>query len=154
MLSQTAEYALRAVVCLASRPGKPMVTPDIARATRVPAGYLAKVLQMLGRAGIVRSQRGLHGGFVLDRPPDRLSTLEVINTVDPVKRIGSCPLGLERHGTRLCPLHRRLDQVLAEAEAAFASFTVQDLVSEAAESTPLDLPCACQGPIAEVEATS
>lgn len=153
MLSQTAEYALRAVVCLASRPGKPMVTPEIAKATKVPAGYLAKVLQMLARAGVVRSRRGLHGGFLLNKTPARLTTLEVINAVDPVKRIESCPLGIERHGTRLCPLHKRLDQVMAEAEAALASFTLQDLISEAADSAPLDLPYACQGPIAGVEAS-
>ena len=139
MISQTAEYALRAVVCLSGRPERPMVTPQIAKATKVPAGYLSKVLQMLGRAGIVRSQRGLHGGFVLEVAPDQLSVLEVINAVDPVKRIERCPLDLEQHGTRLCPLHKRLDRAVAEVVAAFGSCTIQDLISEPAESKPLGL---------------
>ena len=139
MISQTAEYALRAVVCLASQPDKSMVTPQIARATKVPAGYLSKVLQMLGRARIVRSQRGLYGGFVLAVAPDQLTVLEVINAADPLKRIERCPLELEQHGTRLCPLHKRLDRVVAEAEEAFGSFTIQDLISEPTESRPLGL---------------
>jgi Rrf2 family protein len=127
------------VVYLASRPNKPTITPSIAEVTRVPAGYLAKVLQMLSKAGLVRSQRGLHGGFVLNKSPDQLSVLEVINAVDPLKRIERCPLGLEQHESSLCPLHERLDRVVEEAEAAFASFTIQDLISEPTASTPLGL---------------
>src|SRR5688572_19877331 len=103
MVSQTAEYALRAVVCLGSQADTPMTTQQIADATRVPAGYLSKVLQALGRAGLVHSQRGLHGGFTLGRPMDQLSVLDVINAVDPLKRIERCPLGLATHGTNLCP---------------------------------------------------
>ena len=46
-ISQTAEYALRAVVWLAGHAEAAMGTPEIARSTRVPPGYLAKVLQLL-----------------------------------------------------------------------------------------------------------
>ncbi len=48
MFSQTAEYALRAVVYLASQPGTPRTTQEIAKATQVPTGYLSKVMQSLG----------------------------------------------------------------------------------------------------------
>jgi DNA-binding IscR family transcriptional regulator len=75
----------------------------------------------------------------LEVAPDQLSVLEVIKAVDPVKRIERCPLDLEQHGTRLCPLHKRLDRVVAEVEEAFGSFTIQDLISEPAESKPLGL---------------
>jgi len=140
VISQTAEYALRAVVCLANQKGKPMVTPQIADITHVPVGYLAKVLQMLGRAGIVRSQRGLHGGFVLTHRPEELTVLQVVNAVDPLKRITTCPLGLEQHGKILCPLHRRLDEAMALVEQAFAEHTIQDLLNDPSESIPLGLP--------------
>jgi Rrf2 family protein len=60
----------------------------------VPAGYLSKVLQSLGRAQLVNSQRGLHGGFTLARAPSELTVWEVIQAVDPLQRIRSCPLGL------------------------------------------------------------
>jgi Rrf2 family protein len=124
-----------------------MVTPQIAKVTHVPAGYLAKVLQMLGRAGLVRSQRGLHGGFVLARPPGKISVLEVVNAVDPLKRIDTCPLELEAHGHNLCPLHRRLDEVVAQVEQAFSEHTIRDLLAPSKGSRPLDLACACQGPV-------
>jgi len=60
MFSQIAEYALRAVVRVASHHGRPQTTQQIAAATRVPAGYLSKVMQALGRAGLINSQRGLY----------------------------------------------------------------------------------------------
>ncbi|MGE5608271.1 MAG: RrF2 family transcriptional regulator, partial [Bacillota bacterium] len=82
MISQTAEYALRAAVCLASNPESPMTTQQIAAMAKVPAGYLSKVLQAMGRAGLVDSTRGLGGGFVLTRDPKELTIFQVIEAVD------------------------------------------------------------------------
>jgi Rrf2 family protein len=138
MISQTAEYALRAVVCLGTAPGqRPLTTHAIADKTLVPAGYLSKVLQGLGRAGLVESQRGLRGGFVLGRSLDEVSVLDVINAVDPIKRIKRCPLGLVGHGTRLCPLHRRLDDAIAQVESLFQGTTIAELLEERSSSVPL-----------------
>jgi len=130
MISQTAEYALRAIVALAQRgPGQAMLTPQIAAVTKVPPAYLAKVLQTLGRAGLVHSQRGLGGGFTLAKPPAQISVLEVVNAVDLLKRIELCPLGVADHGAHLCPLHKRLDEALETVERSFATTTIAQLIS-------------------------
>ena len=140
MISRTAEYALRAVVVLGSTPGSPRTTRQIAAQTRVPSGYLSKVLQALGRAGLVEAQRGLRGGFVLSRSLDELTILDVINAVDPLERINRCPLGLAAHGRRLCALHHRLDEGIAQIEALFGGTTIAQLLAEPNPSQPL-----CQG---------
>ncbi|MBI4717283.1 MAG: Rrf2 family transcriptional regulator [Planctomycetes bacterium] len=140
MISQTAEYALRAAVALAQAGSATVLTPQLARTTRVPQAYLAKVLQTLARAGLVRSQRGLRGGFALTRPAAEITLLEVVSAVDPVKRIERCPLGLDGHGTNLCPLHRRLDQATAEVERSLADVTIADILDEPGRSTPLCQP--------------
>jgi Rrf2 family protein len=129
MISQTAEYALRAIVYLAAQPGEPRTVQQIAQATRVPAGYLSKVLQGLSRAGLVHSQRGLHGGFTLNVPPGRLTVFDVVQAVDPIGRITSCPLGLKGH-VNLCPLHRRLDSAMALVEKALRESTIAELLTE------------------------
>ena len=49
----------------------------------------------------------------------------------------SCPLGLAAHGKRLCPLHRRLDNALAEMEKAFAASTLAEILAEPTKSVPL-----------------
>ena len=131
MLSQTAEYALRAIVTLASQPASPRTAHEISRESKVPIDYLAKVLNSLARAGVVTSQRGRGGGFQTVHPAAELTVLEVVTAVDPLKRITTCPLGLKAHGTNLCPLHRKLDDALKSVEDAFASTTIESLVGQA-----------------------
>ena len=131
MISQTAEYALRAMVFLANHNGPPTTTAEIARHTRVPPGYLAKILQSLGRSELVRSQRGLQGGFTLAAAPGDITLLQVIGAVDPIRRITACPLGLPSH-EKLCPLHDRLDCAIAQFEEAFRHTTIGELVDPSA----------------------
>jgi Rrf2 family nitric oxide-sensitive transcriptional repressor len=142
MFSQSAEYALRVVVFLGTLREKPATTKQIAAATRVPEGYLAKILQSLGRARLIQAQRGLHGGSILTRSPARISMYDVITAITPLPRIQTCPLDLPSHGTKkLCPLHRRLDDAIAMVEKAFRASSIADLMSEAAPIIPLvDLP--------------
>lgn len=129
MISKTAEYALRAVVVLATSEGRQLLSPQVAERTRVPQAYMAKVLQTLARAGLVRSQRGLGGGFTLARAAEEIAVLDVVDAVDPIERIEICPLGIGSHDDCLCPLHRRLDQAAESIRSGFASTTVHDLVA-------------------------
>lgn len=145
MISQTAEYALRAIVYLADQED-PQTNAQIAAATEVPVGYLAKVMQSLSRAKVVTAQRGLRGGFKLAHAPNALTVLEVVNIVDPVRRFHECPLGL--HGVKLCPLHRSLDDAAQAVEATFGDTTIADLISVPRHRKPL-----CRFPAVEETAT-
>lgn len=137
MFSQTVEYALRAVVQLASIAPQASTTEALAEVTQVPAAYLVKVLQSLVKASIVRSQRGVGGGVALASGPDELTILDIVNAVDPIRRIKSCPLELATHGTKLCPLHRRMDTALAEVERAFRSTTLAEVLGDPSRIKPL-----------------
>ncbi len=140
MISPTAEYALRAMVAIAQSGGDAVVTPTIAEITKVPPGYLSKVLQTLRKAGLVDSKRGLGGGFTLAKPAENVTVLDVVNAVDPIKRIRRCPLGIDAHGTTLCPLHKRLDEATELVEQSFASTTIAELLSAPGLSAPLCQP--------------
>lgn len=137
MFSQTVEYALRAVVHLAAEAPTPQTTEQIAAVTLVPRAYLSKVLQSLVRAEIVHSQRGLGGGMTLTRAPRELTILEVVNAVEPIERITTCPLGLPAHGKHLCPLHSRMDNALAMVEMAFEKTTLAEVLADPSRSVPL-----------------
>jgi Rrf2 family nitric oxide-sensitive transcriptional repressor len=141
MFSQTVEYALRAVVYLAYEAPEARTTEQIHEATLVKKAYLSKILQGLAKKGIVTTQRGVGGGVALARPPEELTILDVVNAVEPIERIRSCPLGLSSHGVRLCPLHKRMDAALESVETAFGSTTLAEVLSEPSKSVPL-----CDGP--------
>ncbi len=137
MLSQTVDYALRAAVFLASERPHPCTAEKISEATRVPRQYLSKVMQSLGRGGIVHSQRGPHGGFTLKKRDADLTVFEIVQAVDPIQRICECPLGLKSHRGQLCPLHSRLDNAMAMVENAFRDTTVAEILNEPTSSHPL-----------------
>jgi Rrf2 family transcriptional regulator, nitric oxide-sensitive transcriptional repressor len=137
MLSQTVEYALRAMVVLANCPDAPVTAQGIAAVAKAPPDYLFKVMQSLSKAGLVNAQRGKHGGFTLARQPADVTILDIVNAVDPLRRIHSCPLQLKSHGLRLCALHRHLDAALAMVESAFASATLADVLEPSDDIQPL-----------------
>ncbi len=140
MFSQTVEYALRAAVHLASKSPDPQTTAEIAEATKVPMAYLSKVLQGLREKKIVHLQRGIGGGVSLAREPSKLTILDIVNAVEPIQRIKSCPLQLKSHGKRLCALHSRMDESLKGMESAFANTTLEELLQDRNPSVPL-----CEG---------
>jgi len=134
LLSDASEYALRAIVWLGQEPGRSWRVREIAEHTHAAPGYLVKVLQQLARAGLLSAQRGSNGGYTMTRPPGEVTIADVLNAVDPIERIETCPLGLEAHGKQLCPLHRRIDDAMALIERTFASITVADLIREASQA--------------------
>ncbi len=136
MISKTAEYALRAVVCLAGLPGQTASASVLAEKTKVPRSYLHRVLQDLAAEGLIRSRPGPGGGYELARATEAVTILDVVNAVAPIERIRNCPLGLPSH-TELCPLHRELDRAYGATERAFRGVTVKDLLESTSPIIPL-----------------
>ena len=134
MLSQTIEYALRAMTFLASIDGDASFNSEtIAECTKVPKGYLSKILRDLVVADLIVSQRGPNGGFTLSRSAAKISMLDVINAVDPIPRIRKCPLGNPAH-LQLCPLHRRLDNAIAMIEQEFGRASLAEVLETSTKS--------------------
>lgn len=138
MFSQTAEYAVRAVVWLAEHAEEGATgSRRIAEDTQVPPTYLAKVLHALAKAGIVTSRRGVGGGFVLAYAPAELTVLDVVHAVEPPKRIVSCPLKLKTHRKTLCPMHAHIDEALVKFEDALAGWTIAQILYEPSRPKPM-----------------
>ena len=129
MLSQTAEYALRAVLYLAERPAGELVrVGEMAAALRIPQNYLSKTLHALVRVGVLASGRGPTGGFQLAREPDRLPLFEVVSPFDRMGRRRRCLLGrpecTDRHA---CAAHEAWKQTSDQVARFFRQTTVADL---------------------------
>jgi Rrf2 family protein len=129
MFSQTVEYALRAMVQLAYAGQQGCSTEELAQKTHVPRAYLSKVVQGLRASGLLRSQRGLGGGVYLSKPAEEITILDVVNAVEPIQRITTCPLGIKSHGKKLCPLHSKVDSALAAIEESFGATTLADMIA-------------------------
>ena len=106
-LTRQGDYAVRVMVDLAAQaPGVPVHRAQIQARQEVPAAYLAKIIQTLARAGLVRTLPGAHGGVTLNAPAETVSLLRVIEAVEGPIRLNRC---LEAPGAcprdRFCPVH-------------------------------------------------
>lgn len=130
-ISQTAEYAMRAVVWLAAHDDGLHAVETIAEGTRVSRSYLSKVLNMLCRAGIVQAQRGPGGGCRLLRSPSEITLLTVLNAVDPIEHIDPHD-PQQREELRM--LYGYLDRSITQVEQTLRTCTLEQLVRTSDEA--------------------
>ncbi len=133
MLSQTAEYALRAVFYLAERPERvPVRVNDVAEALDVPQNYLSKILHVLAREGVLISLRGPHGGFRLAVAPERLQLIDIVSHFDELTLGRRCVLGRAKcSDANPCGAHVRWKPVAAQISAFFRETSVADALESA-----------------------
>jgi len=130
MLSQTAEYALRAAVWLAEHPDGPVRVGDLAHALRVPQNYLSKTMHQLARAGVLSSLRGKNGGFQLARPAAGIRLLEIVEPFEPLGDRRTCVLGRAVCSDAApCRAHERWKEVTKATTAFFSGTTLADLLA-------------------------
>jgi Rrf2 family iron-sulfur cluster assembly transcriptional regulator len=88
-VSTRGDYASRALLSLALHPLEgPTSVRDIAERTGLPQPYLEQILLALKGAGLVRSKRGVGGGYVLARPPEDIRLTEIVSAVDGPIQVG------------------------------------------------------------------
>jgi len=120
--------AMHAVVLLAARPGQRLCTARMAETLGASEAHLAKVMQRLGRAGLVRSARGRGGGFVLARRPERISLLEVYQAVEGPVPTGGCLFEKPVCSGQRCILGSLVARVNRQAREYLARTMLSDLV--------------------------
>ena len=119
VLSQTAEYAIRAMAHLASREreGPGLRASDLADEISVPLPYLQKILRRLVVAGLLSSQKGHGGGFKLCRPPKQVRFSEILRAADFELDDTRCAFGWgDCDPAHPCPMHpawQRLNESMA-----------------------------------------
>lgn len=106
MLSQAVGYAILALGQIAATGGRPVLVKEIAEAAGIPGPYLAKIIHLLARRGLVVTQRGVGGGVTLARPATEISLFDLCEALgDPVTE-PRCMLGTaECSDERACPAH-------------------------------------------------
>ena len=107
MLSQAVGYVAAALGVMAETGGKPLLIRDIAQTLEIPSPYLAKLIHLLGRKGVVETQRGIGGGVKLLSNPKTLTLYKLCEYLDdPVIKL-RCMLGVsECSDERACPCHK------------------------------------------------
>jgi Rrf2 family iron-sulfur cluster assembly transcriptional regulator len=129
MLTQTGEYALRAMVYMARKgEGHFSGVKEIAASTGVPANYLAKILQQLARSRVLDSQKGFGGGFKLARKLSEIKLFDIIDPLERVEKFEQCVLGQRLCNDEVaCPLHNTWKAICNQYLGSLNNTTLQDI---------------------------
>jgi Rrf2 family protein len=94
IITRATEYAIRSLIYMAGRPWGIVVTKrDICKTQGVTSGFLIKIFQPLVKKGILKSVRGVKGGFYLARQADAISILDVVEAVEGPAYLNKCLTG-------------------------------------------------------------
>jgi Rrf2 family protein len=131
-LTRAADYAVRVMIHLASRPEGAVISKTIlARTSDVPESFLSKILQALARAGLIQARRGVVGGFSLRARGSQASLLDVVESIDGPIAINVCltsGVSCNRHAE--CAAH----QVWLRAQSAMLSVLREAKIAEMASA--------------------
>lgn len=144
-LTQKCQYGVRAAFELAKRyGGGPTAVTDIAATQHIPVRFLEVIMKELRSAGVVRSQRGVRGGYILAMPPSRIALGRIIGLIDGEPNPARCTAC---GGDQECPFGGQCAfagvwrKVMASATHIYDTTTLQDLL-EGADADPPSAPAA------------
>lgn len=136
ILSQTSEYAIRAVSTIAVLGEKgPVKAKDLSKTISIPVHYLSKVLRRLVTAKILDATKGHNGGFVLARPPQKIKILDVLAAVESEVPAKHCIFGWRMCNSKdPCILHHRWSSVNDAFQSWACTTTLADIKEDAGAS--------------------
>jgi len=138
ILTRSADYALRALLHLARcTPGKAERLDAIVESQKVPSALLSKILQSLVRGGVVRSQKGYGGGYLIAVDPAELTLRRVVELVDGPITLFEC---LEDQSfcnfCANCKIRTKLGEIEHTLLQMLESTTISDCLLDPAEGCP------------------
>lgn len=122
-ISLETDYAVRIVQCLADK-GERTSASEISQKTRVTEKFCLKILRKLVSQGLVKSFKGVGGGYELNKPPENITLKEVIETIEGPIVISRClqeDFSCEHHSDCSCYFHKVFYEASKDMAERFAS---------------------------------
>lgn len=132
-LSKLTDYAIVVMSEMGRRPDATHTVAQLAERTGVPAPTVAKLMKSLAPAGLMRSQRGASGGYVLASPPAEITVADIVVALDGPIALTACVDGADDQcGVEsLCPMRGGWEKINTAIRAALESVTLADMMAPA-----------------------
>ncbi len=131
LVTREADYAVRCVLYLSHVQDVTASVRDMSHHVHVPQSFLAKILQRLVRAGIVRSIRGVKGGFRLAKSPAKINLLEILEAIQGPTGINVCANDSRRCKlSPTCAIHPVWADIRKDVDARLRKETVAKLTEK------------------------
>jgi len=132
MFSKACEYAIRAMMYIFTHSGNgsKVGIKEIALHTDTPEPFVAKVLQILSRRGIVSSTKGPNGGFYMEAKSRNVPLIDIVSAIDGEDLFQRCGLGIKNCSERKpCPIHYQYKTIRDNLKEMLKNSTIQDLAT-------------------------
>ncbi len=129
LISRTSQYAIQALIYIALKEmGTPILSREVAEQLGVPSAYLAKIMQMLCKGGVLTSFRGRLGGFALKQKPQEIDLMRVMVITEGQDFTKDCVLGLKVCSDETaCPMHEKWKPIKIEILAMLQDHNLSSL---------------------------
>ncbi len=136
VITRATEYAVRAIIFLAQQPKDEIVLKkDICRTQEVTPAFLTKIFQPLIKSGIVNSQRGVGGGFLLAKDPSEITMLDILEAEEGKLKLNHCLIDTDFcQRDAYCSAHEVWHAAQHEMAAVLKRYSVADLVRREKEN--------------------
>lgn len=132
LITRDTDYAIRAVCFIAKKKGRIVSVPELVKRLKIPGPFLRKLLQILNKEGILLSQKGLGGGFLLARPAKRIFLMDLIKVFQGGLRVNECFLKrVPCPNTETCILRKKIVNIENHVIHDISSITVASLLKGA-----------------------
>lgn len=131
LITRASEYAILSLIVL-SKASSPMDSETLSSQLSIPKSFLAKILQSLAKQGILKSYKGVNGGFALLLEPKDINMLHIMSSVegkaptvfDCAPSIDSCPMDK----ASLCSMWPFLNKLQGKIDSFLAELTLADVL--------------------------
>lgn len=134
MFSKACEYGIRASIYIAkqSQLDRKVGLIEVSEAIESPAAYTSKILQLLSRHQVIKSDKGPTGGFSMNKNDfDKIKLSTIVEAIDGNNIYMGCGLGLSKCNERQpCPLHNQFKSIRNELKMMLENTTIKALAED------------------------
>ncbi|MDC7233861.1 MAG: Rrf2 family transcriptional regulator [Spirochaetales bacterium] len=134
-ISEAASLGFHGLALIAAEAPRRLNVRVVAEKLHASEAHLAKVFQSLSKGGLVSSQRGPSGGFILNKPAQEISFLEVYEIIESPVHLTDCPLGYTQCGFHACIFEQKLNKISREILNMFEAIKLSHFSNPADRGT-------------------
>jgi len=124
---------------MACEKGRVVPVPELVKELKIPRPFLRKILQGLGKRGIVRSYKGIGGGFRLAKHPEDIAVMDLVEVFQGPIKVNECMFKKELCPDRAkCALKQKIDKIEKYVISELGSITIDDLVDRRRSTDAVD----------------
>lgn len=128
LITRDTDYALRAI-CFLAKDKRRLPVVELTKALKIPKPFLRKALQRLNKKGILKSYKGLGGGFLLVKPAEKILLIDLIQIFQGPFQLNECFLKRKTCPRRnFCALKKKIDRIEKYVFSQLSSISIADLL--------------------------